>query len=897
MNTLTTPWHSFSLKKIYQELETSENGLSIEEARNRLKRYGENSLPKEKTPTVLQIFLNQFRNPLIYILLAASFTIYITGETTDSLIILAVLFFNAIVGTIQEGKAQNTLSALKKFVETSATVLRDGERYGISDQEVVPGDIIILQEGEKAPADARIIMSHGLRVDEASLTGESEPVNKIADIISRENLPLADQKNIVFKGTYVSSGNGKAVVVATNISTAIGKIAKEISVIDTEIPLKTKIRHLSKAIIVVVFFIAIVIFAAGVVLGHPLTEMLKIVVSLSVSIIPEGLPVVMTLVLATGVWRMSKHNALVKRLQAVEALGQAQVIALDKTGTITKNELVIRKVFVENKLFDIDGIGYEPKGGIMLGGNVIDPTTHDGLSFIGKAAALCANAGLYYAAKDKQWRISGDPTEAAMLVFGEKIGFHHEKIELESPLIAEVPFDYKLKYHATLHQVGKNNLLTVIGAPEVILNLCQRVKGEKTDQKLTDKEKQELQKISEKMSGQGLRVLAVAVNQDFSDDLEPKNLNSLSFVGLLGMQDALRPEVKEAVSRAKETGIRVVMVTGDHKITAQAIAKEAGIYRDGDEILTGADIDSMSDVELSGRLSIVSVFARVTPEHKLKIINAYKKRGEIIAMTGDGVNDAPSLVAADLGVAMGKIGTEVAKEASDIVLLDDNFGSIVSAIEEGRSIYKTIKRVMLYLFSTSLGEILTITGALLLGYPLPILAAQIIWLNFVTDGFLDVALAMEPKAKSLLWKKFERPSKYLVDSLMLQRMFIMAIPMAVGTLFLFKNYIGGEMDKALTISLVTLAFFQWYNAWNCRSESKSIFRINPFSNKFLVAATVLVFFLQILAVYHPTFQKILHTVPIEASEWIKIAIATSTIVVIEEVRKFLLRRQLMKQTG
>ena len=394
------------------------------------------------------------------------------------------------------------------------------------------------------------------------------------------------------------------------------------------------------------------------------------------------------------------------------------------------------------------------------------------------------------------------------------------------------------------------------------------------------------------MSGLGQRVIAVGIHENTRRMADPQSISELTFVGFLGMKDVLRPEVKDAMARAQEAGIKVVMITGDHKITAQAIAREAGIYHDGDEILTGNEIDAMNDNELSDKLSRTTVFARVTPEHKLKIINAFKKRGEIIAMTGDGVNDAPSLVAADLGVAMGNIGTEVAKEAADIVLLDDNFGSIVSAVEEGRNIYKTIKKVILYLFSTSIGEVLTITGALFLGLPLPILAAQIIWLNFVTDGFLDVSLAMEPKEKGLLSGSFERPKKYLIDRLMLQRMIIMAVPMMIGTLFLFQKYAGTDLEKAWTISLTTLAVFQWFNAWNCRSDSKSIFQLNPFSNKFLLGATGIVIILQLLAVYTPVLQKILHTVPLGRSDWLMIISVALSIVIAEEIRKFFARRRI-----
>jgi Ca2+-transporting ATPase len=477
-----------------------------------------------------------------------------------------------------------------------------------------------------------------------------------------------------------------------------------------------------------------------------------------------------------------------------------------------------------------------------------------------------------------------------MIVLGEKAGFNRGDLLRESPLVSEVPFDYKLRYHATVHRDGEKDFLVVIGAPEAVIPLCGEIRRGGNNHPISKKDEEELDAVVGNMSEEGLRVLAVAVRSGPPKDIKLGSIGGLSFVGFFGMKDALRSEVAAAMNQAKEAGIRVIMITGDYKITARTIAKEAGIYKAGDDVLTGGEIDELTDEALSLRLGRVSVFARVTPEHKLKIINAYKKRGEIIAMTGDGVNDAPSLVAADLGVAMGRTGTEVAKEASDIVLLDDNFGNIVSAIEEGRSIYKTIRKVILYLFSTSAGEVLTIAVALFLGYPLPLLAAQIIWLNFVTDGFLDVALAMDPKEKGLLSGEFKRSSKHLVDRLMAFRMVSMSLPMMIGTLALFSLYFHYDMTKAWTISLTTLAAFQWFNAWNCRSEKESIFTTNPFANKFLVGATIVVVSLQIFAVYNPFLQKILNTTPLEAYEWLLVVSVASSIIVVEEVRKFFSRK-------
>ena len=883
-------FHTKSSSAVIEALRSNERGLQSEEVSLRQKQYGPNTLPEALVDSMATMFLRQFQSPLIYILVAASVVVFAVGEVVDGSIILFVLLFNAIVGTIQEGKAQNTLLALKKFVETKATVLRDDKEVIIPDTEVVPGDILILQEGETVPADARIIASNNLTIDEAALTGESEPVHKTSEREATENT-THQYRNLAYKGTHIVAGNGRAVVIATGSRTAIGAIARTIASVDTEIPLKGAIRHLSHLIIATVALVSLTIFTLGIAVGTPVKDMFITIVSLSVSIVPEGLPIVVTLILAMGVWRMSKRNALVKKLQAVEALGQASIIAVDKTGTITKNELVIQKVYVGEQMFDIGGVGYEPHGSIGVHGRVTDAASHPALLLAGTIGAFCANSRVVYSEEDKRFRISGDPTEAAMLVLSQKLGFHKDDLERESPVIGEIPFDYRLKYHAMLHAVDGKNFLTVVGAPEVILELSETIRSGGRRTELTNDARKRLESVFYALSQEGLRVVAFAIDPDAGKTLAPEKIKKLSFVGFYGMKDATRPEAVAAIRKAESAGVRVVMITGDHTITAQAIAKEIDVWHEGDEVLTGPEIDALSDAELSERLKTVSVFARVNPEHKMRIIGAYRARGEVVAMTGDGVNDAPSLVAADLGVAMGTIGTAVAKEASDIVLLDDNLESIVSAIEEGRNIYKTIKKVILYLFSTSIGEVFTIIGALVLGYPLPIVAAQIIWLNFVTDGFLDVSLAMEPKEQHLLDGAFEKPKKYLVDTLMIKRMVLMSLVMALGTLFLFKDYYENDLAKAWTISLTVLAAFQWCNAWNCRSEHKSIFQMNPFSNTYLVWATITVVALQLFAIYTPVMNTVLKTVPLNLSDWMSLVPVAIVIVLVEELRKALHRTQ------
>ncbi|MDD2757625.1 MAG: HAD-IC family P-type ATPase [Candidatus Pacebacteria bacterium] len=858
---------------ILNDFKTSERGLTSKEALLRLERYGKNEIKEKKPEGIFSIFLNQFKSPLIYILIFVCLVVFLMGEWIDAIIISIILVFNAIVGSIQEGKAENTLLALKNFVETKATVKRDDQEIIISDKELVPGDIIILQEGEKIPADAIIISSNGLKVNEAAMTGESNPVYK-----------EPEKNNLVLRGMNILSGNGKAVVTKTGNNTFIGKIAKKIINIETEIPLKKNISFLSQLIIRSVLILCVLIFLIGIYHNHSIQEMILTIVTLSVSIIPEGLPIVITLVLATGVWRMSKKNALVKKLQAVEALGQANIIAVDKTGTLTRNEMIIQRVFVNNTFYDIDGVGYEPKGEIKINEEVIDPVDEPNLIFLAKMASFCAEARVVFSEEEKLWQISGDPTEAAILVFSQKIGFHKDELIRNNPKIEEKPFDYEQKYRSSVYKIEDKNILTVTGAPEIILNLCTKIWKNNREYVISPEEKEELEKTFYEMLKSGLRVIALAKknNPSSSDDV-----NELSFIGFLGMKDALRLEVIESIKKAQDAGIKIVMITGDHKVTAKSIALESGIYKKGDIILTGKDLDDLEDEEILKNINNVSIFARVNPEHKLRIVNLFKSQGKIIAMTGDGVNDAPSLIAADLGISMGKIGTEVAKEASDIILLDDNFKTIVSAIEEGRAIYKTIKKVILYLLSTSLGEVLVIVGALLLNYPLPVLAVQIIWLNFVTDGFLDVALAMDSKEKDILKQKFHRPNKYLIDKIMIQRMIMFSLIIGFGTLLLFKQYYLIDMTKALTISLTTLAVFQWFNAWNCRSEKESIFNPGIFSNKYLIGATLIVVSLQFLAIYNPFFQAILKTAPLNFSEWLMIILVSSSIVIFEELRKII----------
>lgn len=893
------PWFSIPSAELCSTLATGEGGLAPGEAQRRLAAVGPNRLPKGQPESLASIFLRQFRSPLIVVLGIAAAAVVFLGHITDGIIILFVLVFNAVVGAFQEGRAAKTLEALREFAVTSATVIRGGKEEILSEETVVPGDLILLREGERVPADARLTLARTLRVDESAFTGESLPVHKVAATLPPPagggELPVAEQRNMVFKGTAVLSGYGRAFVVETGPRTVLGRIATTVGGREAEIPLQRKIRALSRFIIAVVAAITSTLFLIGIGAGTPLVEMFAVAVSVAVSIIPEGLPIVLTIVLAAGVWRMGKRQALVKRLQAVEALGEAQIIAVDKTGTLTKGELAIERVVVDDTVFGVSGSGYEPQGSVTrIGGDGAAipavPPEFPGLLLMGRVAAFCANARLSYRAAEQRWHVAGDPTEAALAVFGEKVGFVKDDVEREHELLAEIPFNYQSKYHATLHRDGEGRFLTVVGAPEAVLDRCASRWHAGQHEPLSGVQRGILEATFLRFSAEGLRVVAAAIHRQPPETLLTGGLPPLVFLGFFAMKDGLRSTAAEAVRRTQAAGARVVMVTGDHRVTAEAVAREAGIFREGDLVLTGTDIDSTSAAALDAKVEATSVFARVSPEHKLKIIESFRRRGEVVAMTGDGVNDAPSLVAADLGVAMGQIGTEVAKEAADIVLLDDDFGTITAAIEEGRSIYRTMQKVILYLFSTSLGEVLVISGAVLLGYPLPLLPAQIVWLNLVTDGFLDVALATEPKEEGLLARRFARPPGHFLDPPTRRRMVLMALPMAVGTLVLFVHYLGDGLLKAQTVALTTLAVFQWLNAWNCRSEHQSLFRMDLTSNRALLAATMGIVLLQIGAIYLPFAHSVLHTAALSPSDWMLIVAVASSVLIVEEARKLFHRR-------
>ena len=890
-----TNWYKLTPEAVLEVLHSKTQGLSLGEIESRLAQYGPNKLMEKKVDSYFIIFLKQFLNPLIYVLLIAVFVMMFLGEYIDSIVVAIVLVLNAVIGAFQEGKAQNTLNALKKMQPIESVVRRGGQEQIIPAENLVPGDIVIINDGDQVPADCRILEATNLLVDESALTGESTPVDKNSQLLLKDKVQIADMSNMIFKGTFIVRGLAQAIVVTTGINTEVGKISQELSSLSNSMPLKDKIDKLTKFIIGIAAVVIGLFFAIGIFYGYGLSEMFLVAVAVAVSVIPEGLPIVITLVLASGVWRMSKKNALVKKLQAVEALGQATIIAVDKTGTITKNELMVSSVYVDGAEYQVTGDGYNREGGVVFENGSLEEKN---ITLLAQIAIYCASAKTVFIEDKKIWRVTGDPTEASLLVFGEKLGFKKDIIEKTDPLVSEIPFSSDLKYHATLHKNKEANFVTVVGAPEVVIAKISFLNKSGSVVPITDQDREFLSEKVVQMSARGLRVLAASYNGQAESVLQEDVLPPLTFAGFFGLQDVVRLEVKEAIKLAQKSNIKVVMITGDHRVTAEAIATSVGIFRTGDTVVEGVQLEDLSREELKKIVATATVFARVSPKHKLSIIEAFRARGEVVAMTGDGVNDALSLVAADLGVAMGQIGTEVAKEAADIILLDDNFSSIIAAVEEGRSIYRTIKKTIVYLLSTGIGEMLAIGGAVILGWPLPLLATQIIWLNFVTDGFLVVAFAAEPKDSDILSDSFTNKDASFITPASVVRMFLMGGVMMAGTLFLFSKYINlgiaGDLSnevlvKAWTISLTTLAVFQWFNVWNCRSDKKSIFAQNPFSNLYLVLATMVVILLHMAIIYLPFLQNIFKTTALSLNEWGLIIVVASSILVVEEIRKLIVR--------
>lgn len=883
-----TEWYQLSIKEVFETLNTSEKGLSESEIKERLSQFGPNKLAEEKKIGKLKIAIDQFKSPLIYILLIAATVTTILKEYIDTGVILIVVILNAIIGFIQEYKAEESVRALKRMVVQKARVIRAGKEKEIDSNELVPGDIVLLASGSKVPADIRLIKTFELKIEEAMLTGESIPSEKTVHALKEKNLTPGDQKNMAFMGTVVVAGRAKGIVVETGINTVLGQISKEVKESSfTKSPLQTKIVRFAKFIGILVFISAVAIFVLGLLKGANISDMLLTAVAASVATVPEGLPIVVTITLAIGISRMARRNAIIRKLTAVETLGSTTVIGSDKTGTLTKNEMTVKVIFDGVRSYSVTGTGYEPIGEILHELETVDLRAAEHLLMTLRIGMLCNESGIYE--ENGLYKVDGDPTEGALIVSAMKAGFNPDTEKERYPQISIIPFESEHGYMATLHSHDAKRYIFVKGAPEKLLEMCKECAA--ADELRIN----EILKHANNFAKEGMRVLAMAYKEaphDMNEITHHDVEGGLIFAGIQGMIDPPRPEAIEAIKNCKTAGIKVVMITGDHATTALAIAKTIGITGVEGKALTGKEIERMSDEELFDKVRDVSVFARVSPQQKLRITQQLIRHGEIVAVTGDGVNDAPALKAAHIGVAMGLTGTDVAKEASDMVIVDDNFASIFNAVEEGRVVFDNIRKVTLFLIPTGFAAVFSILATIFMGIPIPYVPAQLLWINLVTNGLQDVALAFEPGEKGVIRRPPRNPKEGIMSSLMIQRSIIVSLLISGGVIYSFVLAIdnGASLEKARTIAVTTMVFFQFFQAWNCRSETVSIFRISPFSNIFLFYTMVAAFFAQLAFIYVPALQWVFRTEPLNAYDWLTIMIPALSVILVVEIDKMIRKK-------
>ncbi|MFH0795510.1 MAG: calcium-transporting P-type ATPase, PMR1-type [Candidatus Omnitrophota bacterium] len=876
------PWWQMSIQEVINGLGAdSEKGLTSSEVRLRRDKIGPNQLKEKRGHSAFRIFYGQFRDLIIWVLIGASLVSFFLQEWVDALAIIVIIILNAILGFIQEYKAEKSLSALKELSAPFSKTIRDGQRLLIPSAELVPGDIIELESGDHVPADSRLLwLSANFSVQEASLTGESTPVIKTSHPLNEKEVPLAERANMAYLGTSVASGKAKALVVETGMNTELGKIAGMIQEIEQEsTPLQRKLEEFGKWIVYLCFVLVSMVFLLGILRGGSFLNMFLTAVSLAVAAIPEGLPAVVTIVLSLGVQRMIKRNVLIRRLSAVETLGCATVICSDKTGTLTKNEMTVQAVFADNRLFKVTGIGYDPQGEFLLSEEPISLSLYPGLSKALLAGVLCNGAQLV---KDNGgYRIVGDPTEGAILTLSAKAGIWKEEAEKEYTFIDELPFDSERKKMTVVRREKERFVAFVKGAPDVLLNDCVDIEEKGIRRGLTEEDRENILKANNGLTDSAMRVLGVACrvldslpSQDESGLIE----RGLTFLGLIAMIDPAREEVKRAIEECNAAGIKTVMITGDHKNTAVAIARHLGFFEEGSLSLTGEELDRLSDAELKERVKNIPVYARVSPEHKLRIVRAWQAHNEVVAMTGDGVNDAPAVKEADIGCAMGITGTDVTKEVAGMVITDDNFASIVSAVREGRGIYDNIRKFVHYLLSCNAGEILVMFVASLFGLPVPLLPIQILWVNLVTDGFPALALGVEP-IESDVMKRPPRPvNEKVVTKTQSYLMLVQGGFIAFCSLlsFCFVLFVErGGITEARTAAFVVLAVSQLFHSFNCRNMTESLFKIGLFTNKKLLLAIVFSFLLQMAAVYVPFLQGVFKTEPLSGPAWLLVIAISS----------------------
>ena len=907
-------WHTLTKEETFQVLDTQYEGLSSSEAEKRLELYGPNEIERRKRTSQLAILIAQIKNPLVYVLIAAAGISLLAGSNIDAIVIGVVILVNTLIGFFQEYQAEEAIEALMARAAPEAEVVRKSQErseymeMSVPASYVVAGDVILLNQGSKVPADGRLIEAFNLEVDEAMLTGESFSVQKSADTLFSD-CPIAERTNLVFGGTVVTRGRGRAVVYATGKNTEMGGIATLIMETEKAIsPLQRQMEDLGKKLGFLAVSVATLTLIIGLVVELALHEIFLFALASAVSSIPEGLPAVMSITLAIGVNRMAKRNAIIRRLPAVDTLGAASVICSDKTGTLTTNKMSVQQIIAGDRLIRVTGSGYEPDGEFLLGTEIINPCDDPDVRTTLLIGALCNDARLIqHRDGTKFWDIRGDPTEAALVVASAKAGFQKEALEKQYPRIDEIPFSSTAKYMATFHQ-GSQDLIWVYvkGAPEKVLSRCKYIQKNGETIPLTDIDRHHIIEQNKNLADQALRVLGMAYklipHSDFETmkgALEFDHENALVFVGLEGMMDPPRADVPDAINRCKRAGIRVIMVTGDQYRTAKAIALQIGLLENEDVwVYTGAEIDKMTDDELDEVLKTALAFARVNPEHKHRIVGSLQRLGHVVAMTGDGVNDAPALQAAEIGIAMGITGTDVTKETAEMILTDDNFASIVNAVEEGRVIFVNVQKVVKFLLATNIGEDLTLIASLLLfaSKGLIISPVQILWVNLVTDGILDITLAMEPKEEEVIHEPPRKKEARIINAEILLNILIVAIVMATGTLFVYNQVsINGMVAYNQTNVFTTLAMFQVFNAFNCRSRTRSFFKMGFFKNPYLLAAIVTSIILQISAVYVPFLQTALGTSALDARDWALIVLVSSSIFFVDEIRKLIHRRIIQRK--
>lgn len=897
-------WHSLQPDEVVAKLKSNLSyGLSHNDASERLQQFGSNELPEPKKRTLGSIFLHQFLSPLIYLLVAAAGIAFFVGEPRDSLVILVVVILNSIIGAYQEGRAEQSLEALRRLSKLKARVLRGGREQLIEAGGIVPGDVLVLSAGDAVPADARLVEASTIAVAEAALTGESLPIVKSIEKLV-ENTPLADRQNMIFAGTHITAGRGHAIVTATGVNNEIGKIAHlATTTVQPKTQLEIRIQQFGRYLVIAAIVMFLIVIGVGLLRGIPFVQIFMIAISQMVSLVPEGLPVAMTIALAVGVQRMARRGTVVRRLAAVETLGSTTVICTDKTGTLTRNEMAVTSIYfpIGQREITVTGVGYVPEGHFLERGHELTPNVDQTLQKLLEASALCNDSQLLGPdASSSQWKMIGDPTEGALLTLVAKGGLDPISIRKKYPRTAELPFNSDSKLMATQHSVEGESIVYLKGAPEVLLELCDSVYHDGKTNVLDEILREEVQAAAKKMADSALRLLAIGFVRDVyidgSKGFTPFS-GKVTLIGLIGELDPPRDEVTTSVRECQLAGIKPVMVTGDHKATGLAIAKALGISQKNDLAIDGQELDLLSDEELAEKIDRISVFARVHPAQKLRIVEAYQRKGNVVAMTGDGVNDAPALVRANVGVAMGITGTEVAKEAAKIVITDDNFATIVAAVSEGRLVYQNIKKLILFLFVTSIDEVVVLFLALILGYPIPLAAVQILWINLVTEGTLTVNLIMEPSEGDEMQRPPVPVNQPLLDPALLARIPLMVLTSVVSTFgwFAYRSSQGLPIAQVRTETFTMLAVCQWFNVLNCRSALHSVFSSDVLKNPWLIGGLVIANLLHVAVIYWAPLSRFFHTVPIDSVQFFAIGAVASLVLWAEELRKFVARKFLLKR--